>query len=373
MSAVNSLEDNVLTGFSELGTDVVYIERMPWVGEDDVPWWKYLKWPNASIEDYEAIKRKSKLADDAAYCSFTGGRTLKYRSSSLENVSIIGSTYEYYTFTSNEIEFGRYFTKLEADKGSNKVILGHNAAKELFGTEPGLNKEIKLFGQKFQVIGILASEGDNMFNFLNMDDMAWISYTNLSKFVNPKSPELGELLPVKKRRSASMEDISAELTGILRAHRKLRPREESNFFINEISMLTQILGEIFSVINLAGFTIGIFALIVGMFSVANIMFVSVKERTNIIGVKKALGAKKIYILLEFLIEAIILCLIGGGLGILLVHLSLMGISAITDFPMSLSFQNLVIGIIASITVGIIAGLLPAYSASNLDPVEAIRQ
>lgn len=179
-------------------------------------------------------------------------------------------------------------------------------------------------------------------------------------------------LAIKADRTVEINELKDEVIGILRSKRKLKPTEENNFAVNILSMLTDLLGQFFSTLNIAGFFIGVFALIVGMFSVANIMFVSVKERTNIIGIKKALGAKRYIILLEFLIEAIILCIIGGLVGLILVFVAMKGISAAAGMYMGLSFSNIMWGVVTSITVGIIAGIIPALQASKMNPVDAIR-
>ncbi len=372
LSAVNSLEDNVQEGFSELGTDVVYIERMPWSNQDDLPWWKYLSWPKPDFRDYEVIKEKIKLADRVSYSVFKGRNTIKYRSAYLEDITVLGSTPEYIEFSSSELDKGRFFSPFEYDKSRNVLILGHKIATDLFGNKEALNQEVKLLGQKYTVIGVLKAEGDNMFNFMNFDELVWTSYSSLKKYMNTREDSYGRMLAVRKSPDIEMDDAKAEITGILRAHRKLRPKEESNFFINELSMLTKILEDVFGVLNIAGFLIGIFALIVGMFSVANIMFVSVKERTNQIGIKKALGAKRYFIMLEFLMEAIILCLIGGLIGIGLVFLLFKAVTIFLDFPLHLSVTNLLIGISTSVLVGVISGIIPAALASGLDPVIAIR-
>lgn len=372
-SAVDSLQKNIVDGFNELGSDVIYLDKMPWNEDPGENYWKYAKRPDPSFDDYEAIKRKSKLADNAAYTVFTGGRVIKYRSSSVSNAFIMGSTYEYASIQNLKIQEGRFLTTNEYETGANKVILGYKLYNELFKSINGIGKEVKLFGQDFQVIGYLESEGDNVFNFLNFDEVIWIGFKTAKKFVNVKDESnVGRMLNIKAKSGVDMSDFKGEMASIIRAVRRLRPLEKDNFALNELSMLSQVLDSVFGVINIAGFIIGIFALVVGMFSVANIMFVSVKERTSIIGIKKALGAKRYIILMEFLIEAVILCVFGGIIGLCLVAIALKVISMLIPFGMSMSLVNMVIGVGASIIVGIISGILPALQASGMDPVEAIR-
>ncbi|MEE9438080.1 MAG: ABC transporter permease [Saprospiraceae bacterium] len=372
-SAVDSLQSSVVDGFNELGNDVLYIDKMPWNEDPGKNYWKYAKRPEASFNDYSIINKKSKLALQSSYAVFTGGRTIKHKSNSVSDAFIMGTTNEYKDILNMNIERGRYFTTQEYNIGANKLILGYKVAKALFNNIEPLGKEVKLFGQKYKVIGVLKSEGDNMFNILDYDEVIWISYNNIKKFVNTKdNSRVGRLLNVKAKPTVEIKDLKDELTGILRSARKLKPLEDENFALNELSMIAQILDSVFGVLNFAGIIIGGFALVVGMFSVANIMFVSVKERTNIIGIKKALGAKRFMILLEFLIEAIILCLLGGIMGLALVYGTMKFISITFDFEMYLSFSNVILGVVVSIVVGIISGLIPAVQASNMDPVVAMR-
>lgn len=372
-SAVDSLQDNIISGFNELGSDVIYVDKFPWDEDPGQNYWKYARRPDPSYDDYQKIKDRSRLAQTASYVVFTGGRTIKFESSSVSNAFIMGSTPEYQEIQNNEIVGGRYFTYQEQLTGRNKLILGHAVAEALFENKEPIGKYVKLFGQKFQVIGRLKEEGDNAFNFINFDDVIWIPFNTAKKFVNTKDESsVGRMLNVKSISGASLEDLKGEVTGILRAERRLKPTEDNNFSLNELSVLTSVLDNLFGVINVVGLIIGIFALVVGMFSVANIMFVSVKERTNIIGIKKALGAKRIIILLEFLVEAVILCLIGGLIGLGFVGAVLFIVSRAIDFQMVLSMSNILTGVLWSVAVGIISGLIPALQASKMDPVEAMR-
>ncbi|HOY13005.1 MAG TPA: ABC transporter permease, partial [Saprospiraceae bacterium] len=311
-SAVDSLEQNIKDGFNELGSDVIYLDKMPWNEDPDQNYWKYELRPDPSMKDYEAIMRRSNLASNAAYTIFTGGRTIKYKSSAVNNAFIMGSTYDYQEIQNLEFAKGRYFSQIEYNNGQNKVILGAKVAESLFGAVEPLGRDVSLFGQQYQIIGVLEAEGENIFNFINFDEVIWIGFNNLKRFINTSDESsAGRMLNIKAKDGVELEELKGEVTGIIRANRRLSPRAEDNFSINELSMLSQVLDSVFGIINLAGVMIGIFALIIGMFSVANIMFVSVKERTGIIGIKKAIGAKSSVVLLEFLIEAIILCLIGG--------------------------------------------------------------
>jgi putative ABC transport system permease protein len=373
-SSVDSLENSIISGFSELGSDVIYLDKRPWNEDPSQNYWKYIKRPDPSYSDYEAITKRSKLKENAAYCIFTGGKTIKFRNNGISNAFIMGSTFEYADIQNTNIEEGRYFTPLEYHTGAPKIILGNKLYEKLFGSIDGINKNVRLFGQNFQVIGRLESEGEGAFNFMNFDEVIWISYPCLKRFVNTSdnNPMVGRVLNIKAKPNIELNELKAELASVIRANRGIKPLQDDNFSLNELSLLTQVLQSVFGAINIAGLIIGIFALIVGMFSVANIMFVSVKERTNIIGIKKALGAKRNIILSEFLLESIVLCILGGLVGLLLVFVALKVLTHFSPFEMTLSISNVLQGIVWSIVVGIIAGFIPAYQASKMDPVEAIR-
>lgn len=372
-SAVDSFQDSIKNGFSELGSDVIYLDKYPWTEEGDNNWWKYMKRPEPSLDDYRAINKKSKKAEAASFTAFMGGKTIKFKSSSVENAFIMGVSPEHEQVQALNIEQGRYFSPIEQSNARDVVILGHAVANALFVNEEPIGKQVKLMGKKYLIVGVLKEEGESMFNFMDLDEAIILSLGNLSRMVPiNEDSNIGIMLQVKAKPEFSLEQVKDEVAGIIRSVRKLRPREDNDFALNEITMLNKMLEGIFKIVNRAGFLIGIFSLIVGMVSVANIMFVSVKERTSLIGVKKALGAKRSIILLEFLVEAIILCLIGGVIGIILVFLTLKVISAVAPLTLFLSTFNLILGLACSIIVGILAGIIPAFNAANLDPVEAIR-
>ena len=372
-SAVDSFQDSIMNGFSELGSDVIYLDKYPWDEEDRNGWWKYAKRPEPSLDDYAVINKNAKLAEAASFTIFMGGKTIKYKSSNVGNAFIMGVSAEYEQISSLQFEKGRFFSNLEDSNARDVVIIGSAISKALFPREEALGKQVKLMGKKYRVIGVLKEEGESMFNMINLDEAIMLSLNNIRRLVPiQNNNSIGRMLQVKAKSGISLEEVKSEIAGIIRSKRKLKPREEDNFSLNEISMLSRMLESIFGVVNIAGYFIGFFALVVGMFSVANIMFVSVKERTSLIGVKKALGAKQYIILVEFLIEAIILCLIGGLVGIIFVFLTLKVISAVAPLDLYLSVTNLLIGLICSIVVGLLAGIIPAIIASSLDPVVAIR-
>lgn len=375
-SAVDSLEASIRESFQELGDDVVYISTMPWDKDPREDFWKYMRRPEPSLQDFKAIRDNAQSADLAAINLFIGRGNLEYLASTAERVNVIGVTYDYAELYSLDFEKGRFFTGSELNAGSNLVVLGHEVAKTLFlpGEDP-LNKEVKVKGHRLRVVGVLEKEGKDLLNPLNFDEVAIIPFGTARKYVNITNRQRsrgGSSIAVKAKAEVGLEQLKDELTGVLRASRYLKPKEENNFALNSLSLLANILDEVFGSIRIGGLFIGIFSIIVGIFSVANIMFVSVKERTKIIGIKKAIGAKYFAILLEFLIESIVLCLVGGLIGLFFVYFATKGLTALFDFSIFLSYQNVLLGVGISTAAGVLAGILPANTAARMVPVEAIR-
>jgi putative ABC transport system permease protein len=271
---------------------------------------------------------------------------------------------------------GRFFTTAEFYKGTNQIVLGYDAAKAL--ERPGesiLGQYIKVKGQRLQVIGVLEKEGKDLINPLNFDDAGIIPYNTARKYINLKKAGFNRgrtSISVKAKQGVRLETLKAELTGVLRSRRRLKPIEEDNFALNTLSIVSQLFDSVFGIIRLAGYMIGFFAIVVGGFSVANIMFVSVKERTRLIGIKKALGAKNYVILMEFLVESIILCLIGGIVGLFFVVLGAELATRVAEYEIFLSPYNALQGLFIATASGVVAGIIPAYRASKMVPVEAIR-
>ncbi|MEM6320050.1 MAG: ABC transporter permease [Bacteroidota bacterium] len=373
LSAVDSLEDNVRASFDKLGNDVIYVDQFSWAEDPGQNYWKWMRRPQPSYKDFKAIQTKVDAADYTSFFTVVGAKTAKYRSNSVEGGYIVGITTESDVLFGWEFEKGRYFTNSEISAGAPKVILGGVLAEELFGTIEPIGKKIKVGGRKLEVIGVLTQDGESLINVMDFDSGIIIGYELARKYANLKEGgTLKSAISVKAKAKVSPEDLKEEIRGVIRARRKLKPKEADDFSLNELSLLSNLLDGVFGVLNTAGWMIGGFALIVGMFSVANIMFVSVKERTGLIGVKKALGAKRYVILTEFLIESVILCIIGGLFGLGLIWLLLKGISSALDFALYLDIGNALFGMGVSILTGILAGVIPAIQAANMDPVVAMR-
>lgn len=375
-AAVDSLESNVRSSLDKLGSDVIYLSKFSWKEDPGQNFMKIMRRPNPDFADFKVIQKKVKTASLVSMNVFIGQKTIQYKSSNVERATVSAVTFDFERMYELDFEKGRYFSQQEFFYGGNKVVLGHTIAKELFGELEPLGKQIKVLGKKLEVIGILKKSGEDLLGIGNFDEEVLVSYETGKKMANLKSNSAfgNTNISIKAAENITNEQLIGDVTGIIRSHRKLKPKEESNFALNEVSIMGEFLDSFFGVLNFMGLIVGGFAIFVGAFSVANIMFVSVKERTNIIGIKKAIGAKGYIILLEFLIESIILCLVGGFMGLILVFMVVQIISSLDSigFNIFLSFTNVLIGLAWAVGIGIVAGIIPAFIASRMDPVVAIR-
>ena len=372
-TVIDSLERTIKDSLSNLGSDIIYVEKWPWAPPpgSNYEWWKYLKRPVPDYEEYEFLKRNMSLARAVAF-SVSARKTVSFRNTSVKNTSIQGYTKEYEKIKKINILRGRYFSSVESQSGKNIAVVGYKIAEELFPGVSPINKEIKISGNKVTVIGVLEKEGKTaMIGGGSMDEVVLIPLHFAKRFINIKSENVSPNIILRKKEETALLEMKAEIRRFLRAKRRLRPAEEDNFALNQSTMITNSLDQLFGVINAAGWLIGGFSILVGGFGIANIMFVSVKERTNIIGIQKALGAKNYFILSQFLFESVILAIIGGAIGLLLIFLGSFFARYATDLMISLSLGNILTGLFISSLIGIISGFAPARSAARLNPVEAI--
>ena len=372
-SAVNSLEDNVRGSFSKLGNDVIYVSKMPWNEDPQDNYWKYTRRPNPGLKEYKALNENLTTAKLITFSMFVGQKTVKYGNNSVERAFSVAVTEEYDRFHDLEYEAGRFLSPTEYQLGLNRVVLGHKVAYELFGEIDPIGRTVKVFGRNMQVVGVIKKTGKSLINIFNYDNIVLISFELARAVVNVKPNTLfGGNLQIKAGDGVSEQQLKDDVVVNLRKAHYLKPREGDDFSMNSMTMFAEQLNALFTALNIAGYVIGGFALLVGIFSVANIMFVSVKERTNIIGIKKALGAKPWIILLEFLIESVILCLLGGIFGLFFVWITLKGLTAISAFEMYVSPANMISTLFLAVVAGVLSGFIPAWQASKMDPVEAIR-
>jgi putative ABC transport system permease protein len=367
---VDSIRNNIDKSISSLGDNVIYIQKWPWEFSSDYQWWEYMNRPTTKLSELQPLREKAQLAQSAAFLIQTNV-TLEYKSASAENVQISAVSDEYDRIKSFELQEGRYFSLAEINRGQNKIVIGAEVAAALFGNAKPVGKTITIQGDQVTVIGVFKKEGQNLLDF-GLDNAAIVPLNFARQIVDIRSEFLNPYIAVKAVDGASNEALIDELTGIMRSLRRLKPREANNFALNETKLLSNGFASLISVVNVAGGVIGLFSILVGGFGIANIMFVSVKERTNIIGIQKALGAKNYFILFQFLFESMLLAILGGIIGLIIIFLLTLALSAGLDMDISLSLKNISLGILISTVIGLIAGIAPALSASRLDPVEAMR-
>ncbi|MBW4889718.1 ABC transporter permease [Mucilaginibacter sp. HMF5004] len=371
-SAVDTLSDNLNKSVSKLGSNTIFIQKMPWIFEDDFPWWKYNQRPALKIRDMEELENRMQTAQGIYYQSWLANRTIKYESKSVDNVTITAVSINYNKTRPLEFQEGRYFTDNESRGGAPVAMIGHAVAEGLFlDASLAEGKMIKIFGRNVRVVGVYVKEGDDPLG-ISHDNVITLPINFAQQLIDVESDRYDSQIVVKGHEGISEAAVESELEGAMRSIRRIQPNQEDNFAINKSTMISDQFDQVFKVLHTVGFIIGLFSILVGGFGIANIMFVSVKERTNIIGIQKSLGAKNYFILFQFLFEAISLCVMGGVLGIILVYAGTFAVKSAWDLQINLYLKNIIFGVSASVSIGIIAGIVPAWFAARLDPVEAIR-
>jgi putative ABC transport system permease protein len=371
LSTVGSLEAAIQGDIKSLGSNTVYIDKWEYKDEDEYPWWKYVKRPEPKFSEINLIKQKVPAVKNASF-NVDMQSTVEYENSVLSNVQYYGVSEEFFNIQPLEVSFGRLLQTRDFEQSSNSILIGHEIALQLFGkAEDAIGKLVKLKGGKPALIaGSIKKQGKSIMEMWNFDNSIIMVNTLLTsiteeKWANPK-------IIVQGRDDVPMALLLDELTGAMRSLRKLKPSEENNFSLNDIDSFSKFISDISGYVNQGGWAIAALSLIVGMFGVANIMFVTVRERTSQIGLKKALGAKRSTILTEFLLESAFLCILGGLIGLLLVFILAKIFSAIAGFNLFISADIMFLAIGICIIVGVLAGIVPASIASKMDPVVAIR-
>jgi len=364
-TAIEGLDRAFNASISKIGADVLYIQKWPWFAGDD--WWKYRNRKDIYYRDAINFQRQMKGVEAVSYGAGMGsGKGIKYKNNLMTNVIIVGSDENYVQTIGAYPETGRFFNSFESEGGRPVCVLGKEVAEGLFPKEDPIGKYIKIKGFSFKILGVLEKQG-SMLGLFSLDTRIIIP---MQQFVKLYGNRRSVQIVVKVGDKARVEEVKEEVRGLMRKVRKLPTWKEDDFAINQQEAFTQTFETINTVISLVGLFITGLSLFVGSIGIMNVMFVSVTERTKEIGIRKALGARRRTILLQFLIESATISLLGGLIGLAIAF----PISLIIDqiLPTAMPLSIIMIAIITSLVIGVVSGILPAMRASKLDPVDALR-
>jgi putative ABC transport system permease protein len=364
------MEKSIRDSISSLGDDIVYVQKMPWSFDPNIPWWDMIRWPAVTMEDFDAVKRNVPKAQALCFNAYAQNQ-IRSGNNAVSGSMVWATTHDFKDLRAFEIANGRYFSSYESSAGKPVVLLGDAMAEKLFNKANPVGREISIGSFRATVIGVFRKEGQGGIGDSGMDEVTMVPLTFARNFINLRGRNLESNLMIKAKEGVPVQELTDEVTMALRAARRLKPGETSNFSVNRASLLSQGFDAVFAGINLGGWLIGGFSILVGGFGIANIMFVSVRERTNIIGIQKALGAKRWFILIQFLFESMILSIIGGAIGLLMIFGGTQIVNYLFDLDISLTAANIMLGIFVSGLIGVVAGFAPAWSAAKMNPVDAI--
>lgn len=371
LAAIESLENEINDGLSSLDISTIYVLKISF-GPTELEPYQYQNFPNVSYDEYQMLKRSLPDVGAITYTMFSAPESIKYSGKVATSVNINPGTEDQFELEGLQLEKGRFYSPLESASGAAVTVIGYEVAKSLFGDSDPIGKRIRLYGNRFTVIGMLKKEGAGAFG-PSKDETAYVPVNFVRKVFGDNNKTKTSAIILKPAKGIDQDEFIAVMEQKLRAYRGLKSGELNTFFINELKGFADFIAQVTGTLTIIGLVISGFSMLVGGFGIANIMFVSVKERTNLIGIQKSLGAKNRFILSQFLFESIILALFGGLFGLLFVWIGTLIASAVTpDFEFILSLKNILLGSGVSIAIGLIAGIIPAISASRLDPVEAIR-
>jgi putative ABC transport system permease protein len=371
-TAIKGIDIGFERSLAMLGDDVLYVQKWPWHNVED--WWNYQNRPPLLIQQADELNRIIAATPnsllDVAVPMAQRGTSVKVGENQVSGVACFGTTAEYSRLMSVDFTAGRFFNETESIAGRQVVVLGADVADALFPGAPALDQTVLIKGQPFTVIGTLARQG-SFLGLFSFDSQVLMPINAFRKYYSIRNG--GTSLRVKVTDKTRLADATEELMGAMRRVRSQLPGERDNFSINQQQAFKEQLDPVKSGIALAGLFITGLSLFVGAIGIMNITFVSVKERTKEIGTRKALGARRRTILLQFLIEAVSICLIGGTVGLALTYTLCMIVErAMPSLPVEFSANLVVISMAVSVITGVVSGFMPALGASRLDPVVALR-
>ena len=369
LATVNSLERNIQNEVNAFGSNTIYIDKWEYGGGPDRPFWKFRARPRMRYEEVALLKQRSDLVEEISFLMKANGN-ISYKNEVVQNSSVFGISEEQMKVQPISFDYGRFISSAEFNNGSAVGIIGYDNAEKLFGDpERAIGKYFEIKGKQVTIVGVIKKEGKSFIGF-DYDNCIMLPYYFCRNIIAVENTN--PVLIAKAKANVTTSQLSYDLQGAMRQIRRLSPTQEDNFSLNSVEAFSKAIGSLFSTVDVVGGLIGVISLIVGMFGIANIMFVTVKERTSMIGLKKAIGAKRSSILFEFLLEAAILCLMGGAIGLFLVYILTLVFSKLLDFPVFVSIPLLIATVIICLIVGVLAGIFPASRAAKMDPVEAIR-
>ena len=370
LATIDSLQTKIKSDLSSFGNNSVYIDKWDYSGGPEYPWWKFVKRPSMKIEEMDFVKKKSTLASNMAFVMQTQ-ESFSYEDNILKGVNMYGITPEYKKIQSFNIGYGRFLSESDFTRGVPYVVIGYKVSEELYGkADKGVGKTITYNGRKLLVIGVIEKQGSAIINGYDYDKSTIVTHNYMASVYNPDN--LGPVIMVQPKPGITSKALQEELTGIMRQIRKLSPTQDDNFTCNDVAQFKDQVESVFGAVNQGGWAIAGLSLIVGAFGVANIMFVTVRERTSQIGLKKAIGAKSSSILYEFLLESAFLCIIGGLVGLFLVWILTLALSTVLPFAITIAPGIILLAFSICIILGVVSGIIPASIAAKMNPVEAIR-
>ena len=370
LATIDSLQSKIKSDLSSFGNNSVYIDKWDYSGGPEYPWWKFVKRPSMKIEEMDFVKKKSTLASNMAFV-MQNQESFSYEDNILKGVNMYGITPEYKKIQSFNIGYGRFLSESDFTRGVPYVVIGYKVAEELYGkADKGVGKTITYNGRKLLVIGVIEKQGSAIINGYDYDKSTIVTHNYMASVYNPDN--LGPVIMVQPKPGITSKALQEELTGIMRQIRKLSPTQDDNFTCNDVAQFKDQVESVFGAVNQGGWAIAGLSLIVGAFGVANIMFVTVRERTSQIGLKKAIGAKSSSILYEFLLESAFLCIIGGLVGLFLVWILTLALSTVLPFAITIAPGIIFLAFSICIILGVVSGIIPASIAAKMNPVEAIR-